>query len=320
MSNKKPRQTGKAAKLKKLADLGYDPKSIELMERGLLYAGEATLDTLIEEFMTGASALTAEKEPEREETFEEIDTRLAERFEDLDDMVQLCIQGDIRSLVIYGPPGLGKTYGLEQALRHYDPTGTKWAHVRGHSTAVGILKQLWDNRHEGNILVLDDCDGVWESETALGLLKIATDTSDIREISYLSEGTQVSDKDRSIVAKSFVFEGTLIFITNKDLDKFSQSNHRFADHMMAIMSRGHYVDLTLRNRKDYMVRIEQVAKSARFMPELKKHEKMEVLEFVRQHSDRFRNLDLRMVIKLGDLRTKAPRTWERKAKNQCFRG
>ena len=51
-----------------------------------------------------------------EETDEEIMTRIATRFEILDDMTKAAVSGDIRAMIVSGPPGVGKSYGVEREL------------------------------------------------------------------------------------------------------------------------------------------------------------------------------------------------------------
>ena len=50
------------------------------------------------------------------ETDEEAMNRIATRFEILDEMAAACIKGDIRAMIVSGPPGVGKSFGVEQQL------------------------------------------------------------------------------------------------------------------------------------------------------------------------------------------------------------
>lgn len=306
----KPRQTGKAVKMSKLEmALGYQ-----------LPSGVYVPDWAIDEWMGQLNGKTPgiHNEPPKEETDAEIDARLKTRFEAMDQLTQLCIGGDIRSLVVSGPPGLGKSYNIEQALKQYDPKGRKYTIIKGFATGTGFFKQLWDHRHDGSILVMDDSDSIWNDEKALGLLKSATDTTEERVIHYLSEGTLQSDKDKSIVPNRFTFDGTIIFITNQDLDAFASSNHRFAPHMEALMSRGQYVDLTMRNRRDYLVRIRQVYKQGllNFMPA---PDAAEVMKYIEENHKTLRELSIRIALKIAALKTKAPKNWKELAKVTCYR-
>ena len=55
-------------------------------------------------------------EVESTETDDQIVERLRERFEILDDMTQMSIDGVVRGMVVTGPPGVGKSFGVEKVL------------------------------------------------------------------------------------------------------------------------------------------------------------------------------------------------------------
>ena len=62
-----------------------------------------------------------EKIKEREkqvgkETDEQILGRLKERFDILSEMTKAVKRGDVRAMIISGPPGVGKSYGVERWL------------------------------------------------------------------------------------------------------------------------------------------------------------------------------------------------------------
>ena len=50
----------------------------------------------------------------QEETDEAVIARIAERFEILDDMTKAVLNGDIRAMIVAGPPGVGKSFGIER--------------------------------------------------------------------------------------------------------------------------------------------------------------------------------------------------------------
>jgi hypothetical protein len=308
----KPRITGKTAKLQKLEEaLGYQLPSG-------LYINEPGIEEWMARLTGGVIAKGIHSEPAKQETDEEIDVRLAKRFKAMNKLTRSCIAGEIKALVVSGEPGLGKSYDIEQALKEYDPRGRKYTIVKGFATGTGFYKQLWDHRHEGSILVMDDCDNIWRDEKALGLLKTATDTSDERIITYLSEGTLQSDKDKSVIPSTFPFDGTIIFITNLDLDAIATSNHPFAPHMAAIMSRGDYIDLTMRNRRDFLIRIRQVVKIG-LLNDMEPKAAKEVIDYVEENYQALRELSLRMVKKIANHRRNDPKDWKETCAVTCYR-
>ena len=51
------------------------------------------------------------------ETDAEIYARLGERFEILDEMTKAVKKGDVRAMIVSGPPGVGKSFGVEKVLQ-----------------------------------------------------------------------------------------------------------------------------------------------------------------------------------------------------------
>ena len=50
------------------------------------------------------------------ETDEQAMDRIRERFEILTEMTKACVSGDIRAMIVSGPPGVGKSFGVEQEI------------------------------------------------------------------------------------------------------------------------------------------------------------------------------------------------------------
>ena len=70
--------------------------------------------------------------------------RIKTRFEILDDMSRATIGGDIRAMIVSGPPGVGKSYGVEQQMEKaslFDQltnSRTRYEVVIGALTALGL--------------------------------------------------------------------------------------------------------------------------------------------------------------------------------------
>jgi hypothetical protein len=276
-----------------------------------MYASKENVAFFLARFM----GLTSKKH----ETDEEVDARLAERFDAMETMVDLAISGEIRSLVIVGAAGLGKSYTVETKLHAKDPTEKRHKIVRGYSTSTALIKLLWDHRHEGMILVLDDCDAVRNDEKGLNLLKVATDTSKVRRISYQSEGARmISDRDNSIIPPTFEFNGTLMFITNSDLEAEAESSGPLSEHMAALLNRAHYINLTLRSRRDYLVRIRQVVYGQGMLNDMPERDRKDVMVYVEKHHNALRDLSLRTVLKVANWKRLKPEKWEAMCKVDLF--
>jgi len=56
----------------------------------------------------------------REETDEETIERMRERFDILEDMTRATKKGDVKAMIVSGPPGVGKSFGVEKVLGKHD--------------------------------------------------------------------------------------------------------------------------------------------------------------------------------------------------------
>jgi len=256
------------------------------------------------------------------ETEEEAMTRIRERFEILTEMSKACIGGDIRAMIVSGPPGVGKSYGVEQEIEKatlFDRLAGKRLRaevVKGSATPIGLYQTLYKYSDENCVLVFDDCDSILVDDVALNLLKGALDSGKKRKISWLSESSTLR---REGIPDSFDFKGSVIFITNLKFDKMKSQKLR--DHLDALQSRCHYLDLTLDTMRDKILRIKQIAKDGvlfadyDFEPETQDS----IFEFMETNQTRLREMSLRMALKIADLRQLSPANWRRLAETTCMK-
>ena len=255
------------------------------------------------------------------ESDDQDDARIAERFEVLDIMSNAIINGDSRAMVVSGPAGLGKSFTVEKALENFDPTGEAYTIVKGYARATGLLKLLWRFRHSNNVIVFDDADSIFFDDVSLNMIKAVCDTTERRVVSYLSEAKIIDDETAELIPHQFQFNGSIIFITNYDFDEMIDRGHRLAPHFQALLSRAHYIDLTMKTRRDYMIRIRQVVKQGLLSSSgLNWAEQSQVLGFVEQNQDNLRELSLRIVIKVASIMKSTPNNWRKIAKITCCKG
>jgi len=254
-------------------------------------------------------------EPSVIETDAEIDARIAERFDILDTLTEACVVGNARALIVSGPAGLGKSFTVEKRLSQWDPEGDNHIIVKGYVRATGLVKLLYHYRHENSVIVFDDADAIFFDDVSLNLLKAVCDTTERRRVSWLSEGKLIDDESAEIIPRTFDFEGTIIFISNYDFDAMIDRGHKLAPHLQALVSRSHYIDLAMKSRRDYLVRISQVIKQG-LLDDLTIHQRDEVICYINKNSERLRELSLRMALKIGSLRKQGGQ-WERLANVTC---
>lgn len=262
------------------------------------------------------------KENSKQETDDEAMSRIAERFEILDEMTKACLDGKITAMIASGPPGVGKSYGVEAQLEKFtlftkiNNDKDKYEIVKGAITALGLYVQLYNFRHKGNVLVFDDCDSIFTDELSLNILKAALDTSKRRRICWNSDSRLLKDEG---IPNAFDFNGSAIFITNLKFKNIRSK--KLQDHLEALESRCHYLDLTIDTLRDKILRIKQVHRDSGLF---KKHQfnskdAQEILSFMEENMHNLNEVSIRMAGKLADLKAMSPNRWQRLAENTCMR-
>jgi hypothetical protein len=283
-----------------------------------------TLATLAKE---KAETKTLAQDPVKKiltETDEQIMDRLAMRFDILEDMTRAVKKGDVRSMIVTGPPGVGKSFGVEKVLSKHDVFADvandsklkKYEVVKGAMSAIGLYKKLYEFSDKKNILVFDDCDSVLLDDLSLNILKAALDSGKKRMIHWNTDSRLLRQEG---VPNSFEFKGGAIFITNIKFDHVKSKKLR--DHLEALESRCHYLDLTIDTQREKLLRIKQVIRDAGMLDayELEDAAKQEVVEFINANAARMRELSLRMVLKVADIRVSMPERWQAVVEVTCMR-
>lgn len=263
--------------------------------------------------------------------------RIKDRFHVMKQLAWAAGDGDIKALVISGPPGVGKSHELVQALEHendssavmaalVDPSvrgdsdlpepevptpkpKVRYEVVSGRVTAGGLYELLYRFSDERSVVVLDDCD-VFSDETSLDLLKKALDHSNKRVLSWRTRAFSRGD-----TPEQFTFKGSVIFITNLDFENPKVKGSSLAPHIEAIMSRVFYLDLTMHSLREKYLRIEQVCVDDQLLEKLGlEHDAIkDVMEFFKQHIMHFREVSIRTVQKIGTMRKMDASDWQRLA-------
>ena len=251
------------------------------------------------------------------ETDAEIAEKLNDRFSILEMMTKAAVAGEARAVIVSGPAGLGKSYTVEQELADWDPNANNHTIIKGFVRATGLYKTLYNFREAGQVIVFDDSDSIFFDDVALNLLKAVCDTTEKRRVSWLTEGVMIDEDTGERVPRSFEFNGTILFITNYDFDAMIDKGHKLAPHLQALMSRAHYIDLAMKTKRDYVVRIKQVLEQGLLKKSgLTPTQEQDVVDFIEKNTDKLRELSLRMALKLGSIR-KIGDTWMKVAKVTC---
>ena len=261
------------------------------------------------------------RETKSNETDEEAIARIKERFEILTQMTEATQEGSVRAMIVSGPPGVGKSYGVEEQLNKSDifnkmaDVPPKFEVVRGSMSALGLYQKLYKFSNPGNILVLDDCDSVLFDDISLNILKAALDSSKKRYISWNTESRVLANEG---VPDRFEYKGSVIMITNIKFDYVKSK--KLKDHLAAIMSRCHYLDLTMDSSRDKFLRCKQIVKDGNMLTEygFSEEEGQGLIQFMEDNKEHLNEISLRMVTKLADLK-KMSDDWQKLARVTCMK-
>lgn len=244
------------------------------------------------------------------ETEPEAMDRMRTMFAMANDLVIAAAEGVVRGLVISGPPGCGKSYGVNETLerinmqRKLSGLEPNFEMISGISSAIRLYQTLYNNRHKHNVVLFNDCDCILEDMPSLSVLKPSLDSGKNRVVSWNTESTIL---ERAEVPDSFSFDGSVIFLTNVNFEHVRAG--KIKEHLAAIMSRCHYLDLEISNQRDQLLRVKQVVGDGMLDEyRFKNKEEEQILDYIFDNADQLREISLRMVVKMAELLKMNPKT------------
>jgi hypothetical protein len=282
---------------------GFEGKEVRVKVDSMRDVEPATAAALATNSVEGNYDAPVKKEKKTLETDEQAIERIRERFDILEEMTEGTVDGSVRAMIVVGPPGVGKSFGVEKVLDKasmFDKIGgnrPRFEVVKGAMSAIGLYAKLYNYSDAGNVLVFDDCDSVLLDDLSLNILKAALDSSKKRVICWNTDSRLLRQEG---IPDRFEFKGSAIFITNIKFEHVKSA--KLKDHLQALESRCHYLDLTLDTTRDKMLRIKQIVSDGMLDAyNFSQEKKDEIVVFVDENKDKLRELSLRTVIKIADL-------------------
>jgi len=197
-------------------------------------------------------------------------------FEDIEELTRLVARGEWKSLIVCGMGGIGKTYHVKKTLNEeLGSINQKWTmHVGAKAAPFAWYKTLFQERDK--VILWDEADSLLKNDDIIMMLKPALDSDGDHIVEYTSGTTNMVGKSVDQIKEysnfvqseiengseitmgkekpgqvrlpsKFVFEGSMIFISNMPANKIEQ----------AVMSRSIFVDVYLA-AQDAEMRVHQI--------------------------------------------------------------
>lgn len=217
-------------------------------------------------------------------------------YSTLDTYTRMAARGEKEGVLVESRPGIGKSHQIEEILQEEvandDVSCWSYTFQSGYVSPLSLYETLYEEQHDGNVLVLDDVEGVASSETAAALLKAALEgagSGDERWVSWESKSSKLPED----VPEKFQFRGSIIMIFN-DIPEGNK-------HWEAVKSRCFDYEFTM-TFEERMDLIWEVAKADH--PELDYAERMETAKWLIDNTTSdMDHVDLRALFHAFDLRT-----------------
>lgn len=260
----------------------------------------------------------------------EVINEVLERFNVLRKLAKGIGEHKVKSLILSGAPGIGKTYTLVKILEimQNQPAadmnhGIRFKKSSGYITTTELYRLLYTYRHEGDVLMLDDTDNVFYDDDSINLLKAVLDTLEHRIVTYrikrvkggIVDVSEMSeDEDAEEIPNEFEFCGSVVFVTNIDFHAFLETTrNRVTPHISALLSRTLYLDMALHTTRALALWIRYMMQRQRMLeaPEhgMTAKQSAEILGYITDSYDRIYKPSLRTAVKLAELVRLDPDDW-----------
>lgn len=255
-------------------------------------------------------------EPVVEQSDDEIMEEIQNSFMTLNIMAQSIQNGTTTSLIVAGPPSIGKSHTIENVLGEasYDVF-----YQHGKMSAVGLYKKLYEYREKGQVIVIDDSDELFDDENSLNILKHALDSKENRTITWGND-YKLIDEDGQDIPKIFNYRGSMVFITNLDFYQDIDKGNKRGKHLAALISRSHYLDLELNSAKKMFLHTTNILFNGMMdRLDLTMEQQDELLIYLEINMEQLREVTPRMCIKLAQIIKSGGKRWEKMANNMCLK-
>lgn len=245
--------------------------------------------------VSGNAKLELDEQPKKELDLSPYLASYEEKFSFLKEMVHGLVNTNVvNALLASGPPGIGKTYTIDEILLNESENEQRpiqYKRVSGKITPLAFYELLCANSGPDCVIFFDDADSILVEPISLNLLKSATEKRPQRVITYNS--TRLDNK-------STVFEGKIVIATNV---RFARN-----PHFAAIVDRFHVFDMSV-SYMEKLAKIYDIAKKDKEHLDLSK----KVIDYLAEKEEVVNQdkITIRTFIKLRELAELMPEKWQR---------
>lgn len=209
------------------------------------------------------------------------------------EMLEELSEGETTGIIIKGPPGIGKSYTARNYLkklgvRHTDLLLSDWQQdedtkewycnhlVQGDGPLVrksdarnwSVYADLYANREEGQVVLLDDNDEIMKDVTGLSVLMAATEHEEDREVDFTRANFNNELRKYGVPAK-FTYNGSVVILTNFDMQgavasyqegsaNYNKTKPAHITRWEALLDRCDYIDMELDHPRVVRVYLENL--------------------------------------------------------------
>ncbi len=240
---------------------------------------------------------------------------LEENYANVEKYIQGICKGEFRSVIVNGPPGVGKSFSVDAYLQQYAQDDA-YKVVAGHMTPLSLYGNLYQYRHAGDVLVLDDIDSVFSKIEGSNLLKAAMDTKPVRRINWESSSATVVSMG---LPAGFEFRGSVVLISNIG---FNRKQSKLQEHLDALKDRSYSLKISNGTKEELYQQVcfMVIKKNLLQGYELSGSQQSEILDYIGGNLEKIHKISLRLAMKLASLMKANPTDWRSMADSGLLSG
>lgn len=199
---------------------------------------------------------------------------------EMEKYIEMVCDGLSNFCIIHSQGGLAKTWSSQAILKKKKQD---YAYLNSFTSPLELYNFLYDNS-QGKVILIDDCEGIWDNKSIISILKNATELNGQRTISWNSTTSKLGDRTNTCS-----FDSRIILLTNQ-LPNIEKNRH-----IEALLSRAFLCRLNFSHQEKIDI-IREVSK--RDYQKLTAEERKKIFDFIQRNTNEAtKDLSIRTLIK-----------------------